>query len=308
MKRYRRLTLGGKNIHAAECFAGNFVGVDFGIHQDLTSKFPEDWRSFNKEFIPIYLAKFPDKTKIGAGMACGTLWTVGRGMNIGDIVVCPDGEGYYHFAEITGNYYYQPDGILPHRRPVRWYNQTIARADLHEDVRKTIGVVATIRDISGIGDEIEKFIGGSPANTLVSTDETLEDISTFQMEKHLEEFLVQNWKQTEFGRDYNIFEEEGEVVGQQYQTDTGPIDILAVSKDKKILLVIELKRGRASDGVVGQIQRYMGYVKEELAEKGQTVKGVIIALEDDLRIRRALAVATNIEFYRYQVSFKLVKA
>ena len=42
------------------------------------------------------------------------------------------------------------------------------------------------------------------------------------------------------------------------------------------------------DVVVGQIQRYMGYVVEELAEEGQSVKGIIIALEDDLRIQRAL--------------------
>jgi len=60
--------------------------------------------------------------------------------------------------------------------------------------------------------------------------------------------------------------------------------------------------------VAGQIQRYMGYVLEELAEKGQSVKGVIIALEDDNRIRRALAVAPNIEFYLYQVNFKIFKA
>jgi restriction system protein len=38
------------------------------------------------------------------------------------------------------------------------------------------------------------------------------------------------------------------------------------------------------------------------------VQGVIIALEDDQRIRRALAVVPNIVFYRYQISFKLVKA
>ena len=72
--------------------------------------------------------------------------------------------------------------------------------------------------------------------------------------------------------------------------------------------IVELKKVRASDNVVGQIQRYMGYVFEELAEQGQTVRGVIIALEDDNRIRRALAVAPNIEFYRYEVSFKLFKA
>ncbi len=51
----------------------------------------------------------------------------------------------------------------------------------------------------------------------------------------------------------------------------------------------------------------MGYVLEELAEEGQTVKDVIIALEEDLRIKRALKVAQNIDFYRYQVSFKLFK-
>jgi restriction system protein len=70
---------------------------------------------------------------------------------------------------------------------------------------------------------------------------------------------------------------------------------------------VELKKGRASDVVVGQIQRYMGYVLEELAEDDQTIRGVIIALEDDLRLRRALKVASNIDFYRYRVSFKLFK-
>lgn len=99
----------------------------------------------------------------------------------------------------------------------------------------------------------------------------------------------------------------GEVVGQQYPTDTGPIDILAMSKDKKTLLVIELKKGRASDSVVGQIQRYMGYILEEVAEEGQDVRGCIIALEDDLRIRRALKINPMISFYRYKINFDLVK-
>lgn len=72
-------------------------------------------------------------------------------------------------------------------------------------------------------------------------------------------------------------------------------------------MVIELKKGRASDNVVGQIQRYMGYVLEELAEDQQSVRGVIIALEDDLRIRRALKVTNNIDFYRYEIKFSLYK-
>jgi len=80
-----------------------------------------------------------------------------------------------------------------------------------------------------------------------------------------------------------------------------------VSKDKKQIVVIELKKGRASDAVVGQVQRYMGYAKEELAEKNQSVRGIIIAFEDDVNIRRALSVAPAIEFYTYEVNFKLEK-
>ena len=135
----------------------------------------------------------------------------------------------------------------------------------------------------------------------------VEDASAFALEKHLEDFLVKNWKQTSLGKNYDIYEEDGELVGQQYPSDTGPIDILAISKDKKTMLVIELKRGRTSDVVVGQVQRYMGYVKEELLEQNQTVKGLIIGLEADNKLKRALSVCQNIEFYRYQIDFKLIK-
>ena len=60
--------LGRKSIYAEECRAGNFIGVDFEIPQDLTHKLPEEWRTFNREFIPIFLAGHPDKTKITAGV------------------------------------------------------------------------------------------------------------------------------------------------------------------------------------------------------------------------------------------------
>jgi hypothetical protein len=159
----------------------------------------------------------------------------------------------------------------------------------------------------GFGDEIEKLIARAAAPTMIVTDPTVEDPAAFAMEKHLEEFLVQNWAQTELGKLYDIYEEDGELVGRQYGTDTGPIDVLAISKDKKRLLVVELKKGRASDVVVGQILRYMGYVQEELDEDDQSVLGAIIALEDDQRIRRALTMAPSISFYRYEINFKLVR-
>src|SRR5690606_38215366 len=215
--------------------------------------------------------------------------------------ICPDGQGNYYVAEVISDYNYQPNTNLPHRRNVKWFSVLIERSAMSQELRNSTGSTGTTANISQYAEEIESLIGNVNLPTIVSNDSTIEDPSVFVLEKHLEDFLVQNWRQTELGKKYDIYNEDGELVGQQYPSDTGPIDILAVSKDKKTLLVVELKKGRASDNVVGQIQRYMGYVKDELAEADQRVKGVIIALEDDLRIRRALSVAQNIEFYRYQL-------
>lgn len=308
MKNYYRIMLGRKSIHADECFKGNFIGVNFEINTDLSGKLPDNWREFNQKFIPVYLQNHPDKSKVAAGLACGAIHTVTKGIQNGDIVLCPNGAGSYMVGEILDTYSYHPGEILPHRRTVRWYPKTIERAVMSQALKYSTGAIGTVSDITQYAEEIEKLIVGDRPATIISTDETVEDPSEFALEKHLEDFLVQNWKQTELGKNYDIYEEDGELVGQQYPSDTGPLDILAISKDKKELLVVELKKGRVSDNVVGQIQRYMGYAQEELAEKGQIVKGVIIASEDDIRIRRALAVTKNIDFYRYQVSFKLFKS
>lgn len=309
MKSYYRVMLGRGSVHAAECFAGGFIGADYGIEQDLSAKLPDQWREFNAEFIPIYLANHPGKTKIGAGLACGALWTVCKGIAVGDIVLCPDGAGNYRVGEVQGNYYYAAGQVLPHRRKVRWLEVVIARSAMSEALQNSTGSIGTVSNINGHREEIERFLAAAsvPA-AVVATDPVIEDPVAFAMEKHLEAFLVANWGQTALGKDFTIFEEEGELIGEQYATDAGPIDILAVSKDHKRLLVVELKRGRASDVVVGQILRYIGYVKEQIAEPDQTVEGAIIALEDDQKLRWALSVVPGIAFYRYQVNFKLVKA
>ena len=299
--------LGAKSVHADECYKGNFIGADFDILEDLSNNLPDNWRDFNKKFIPVLLKKHPEKSKISAGLSCGALWTVSKGLNIGDIVLCPNGSGSYYIGEILDTYSYHAGQILPHRRTVKWYPNLLERTAMSDQLKNSSGSIGTVSFISKHAEEIERLITGNRPPTIISTDQTVEDPAIFALEKHLEDFLMQNWKQTELGKNFDIYEDDGELVGQQYQSDTGPIDILAISKDKREILVVELKKGRVSDSVVGQIQRYMGYVKEELAEENQSVRGVIIALEDDLRLKRALSVTSNIEFYKYQVSFKLFK-
>lgn len=308
MKNYYRLMLGRNSIHAEECLKAGFVGVNFEIRQDLTGHLPDNLRAFNKAFIPIYQAQCPDKSKISMGLACSATWTVCKGMQTGDILLCPDGTGQYRIAEIDGSYTYAPGRPLPHRRPVKWSDKTIPRDEMSESLRLSTGSIGTVCSVTRHAEEIEQRLEGATPSERHDADEQIEDPSTFALEKHLEDFLVRNWAQTELGTGYDIYAEDGDLIGQQYPTDTGPLDILAISKDRETLLVVELKRGRASDAVVGQLLRYMGFVQDELAEPGQKVRGVVIALDDDQRLKRALSVVEAIDFYRYKVSFKLEKA
>lgn len=125
----------------------------------------------------------------------------------------------------------------------------------------------------------------------------------FYMEKQLEDFLIENWANTDLGKKYDLIIEDGELVSQQYKTDIGTIDILAKDKTNKNFVVIELKRNQTSDDTVGQITRYMGWIKEKKGNKN--VEGVIIAGKYDKKLDYALKMVPNIKVYLYEVDFKL---
>lgn len=307
MKQYNRIMLGKGGMYADKCRQEGFIGADFDIYQDLSTNLPETWKEFNSIYIPIFMKNRPDKTKVAAGLSCAFLHKISKGLEVGAVILSPNGKGEYYVGEITGNYYYTSGDILPHRRKVKWYDKTISRNDMSEELKHSVSSIGTCCEITQYADEIEKLLSNFTIPSIVSTTPDIESPSEFAMEKYLEEFLIDNWKHTDLGKKFDIFEEDGEQIGRQYQTDTGPMDILAISKNKKTLLVIELKKGRASDMVVGQIQRYMGYVKEELLSEGQEVKGLIIGLYSDTKLKRALSVCNNIDFYRYKIDFKLIK-
>ncbi len=305
-KLFFRVMAGRKSVHFEDCLSKGYIGVHFGVDVDLSNDLPENWKEFNKKYIPIYLEKNPGKAKVTAGLACAAIHTMSKSLKIDDYVISPDGKGKYYFGKIISDYKYYPDRPLIHCRDVEWQNKTIDRSEMSEELRNSTGAINSVSNITKYSSELNDFIDNAGIS-IVSNNEEIEDASMFALERHLEDFLVENWNNTELAKNYNIYEDD-EVFGQQFQTDTGPIDILAISKDKKELLVIELKKGKASDTVVGQIQRYMGYIKNEFLEEGQTVKGVIIALEDSIKIQRALSVTKDIDFYRYKVNFELISS
>jgi len=136
-------------------------------------------------------------------------------------------------------------------------------------------------------------------------DERVENYADFGLEAHLEEFLIENWDKIPLGRKYDILEEDGDIVGQQYVTPVGRMDILTKSKDGKEWLVIELKKGRSGDAVVGQTLRYIGWLAENRVKEGETVRGLIIVGEDNDKLRYSIKTVKNIKLMTYSVNFKL---
>lgn len=128
----------------------------------------------------------------------------------------------------------------------------------------------------------------------------------FPLEKYLEDFLVSNWEKTTLGKTLALYDEDEESA-TQYPTDHGRIDILAFDKGNHDWVVIELKKGKSSDAVVGQLLRYMGWVKRNKAKAGQNVRGIIITSAPDDGIKYAMLVSQGISFYTYRVSFDLVE-
>lgn len=95
-----------------------------------------------------------------------------------------------------------------------------------------------------------------------------EEKTKFAYEKDLQNFLSHNLSTIEPG--LMLFEEES-ITGIEYPVGGRYIDILALDKNNDYV-VIELKVSRGYDRVVGQLLRYISWVKKHQAEENQSVK------------------------------------
>lgn len=98
-------------------------------------------------------------------------------------------------------------------------------------------------------------------------------------EKILEDHLEKNIEQLESGLT---------LIGRQYSTVTGPIDLLCRDVNGNFV-VVELKKDRVSDKVVGQILRYIGFVSANMIEdRKQKVRGIIVGRSVDKKLEMAV--------------------
>jgi len=123
----------------------------------------------------------------------------------------------------------------------------------------------------------------------------------FAYERDLQNFLIKNLDAIEPG--LSLFQDDG-VSGVEFPVGGRFIDILAVDKDGS-LVVIELKVSKGYDRVVGQLLRYVAWIKKNQAEDKQKVRGIIVAraISEDLKL--ACSGIKDLQLFEYQISVSL---
>lgn len=125
--------------------------------------------------------------------------------------------------------------------------------------------------------------------------------SEFAYEKDLQNFLARNLYLIEPG--LSLYLEE-EITGIEFPVGNRFIDILAVDKDGNYV-VVELKVSRGYDRAVGQILRYMAWIRQYQAEEGKKVRGIIVARDISEDLLLACSEIDNVELYEYSLSVTL---
>jgi hypothetical protein len=138
-------------------------------------------------------------------------------------------------------------------------------------------------------------------DTSDNTDTIRDSAPMLMTERGLEEFLEQNWRRTPFWtRGIELCSpEKHRIAGRQALTPVNAIDLLGYRSAEKEWWVFELKKGRTNDAVVGQVSRYMGWIKKHRATASENVCGAIIVGQADQKLISAVHPHPNISLWEY---------
>jgi hypothetical protein len=149
---------------------------------------------------------------------------------------------------------------------------------------------------SGQSGLIREIIGGEDADD----EQTNPAEASFQLEYQLRDFIAQNLHVVSVNKQrLSLYVDPTGRDGIEFRTPVGLIDILAVNELGEFF-VFELKRASSPDHAIGQVARYMGWVKQTIG-KGRDVHGVIVARSINNRLRYAVSVVPNVSLFEYQV-------
>ena len=121
----------------------------------------------------------------------------------------------------------------------------------------------------------------------------------FAYEADLRNYLSKNLPIIEPG--LKLYEDEEGINGIEFPAGGRFVDILAVDSNGDFV-VIELKVSRGDDRVVGQLMRYMAWIRRNLADANQNVRGVIVAREISEDLLLACSLLDGVQLFEYKLS------
>ena len=123
--------------------------------------------------------------------------------------------------------------------------------------------------------------------------EAFEQYTSLSLEKDLKEYLAKN---------PHVLEKGLKLIRKEFPTDVGSIDLL-LQDNKGYDVITELKKGKESDNVVGQISRYMGWI---IKNKNKKARGIIVVNEPDQRLDYSILPFNGlIKIKYYRVKFEV---
>lgn len=251
---------------------------------------------------------FPDKPQGTRTLIANMLWAFFHEIQPGDIILARRGRRVLAaVGEVVRSGYYAlgknpalaaPPRVHGNFLDIRW--RATPRDQRYPSIVFPMHTLMEITDEQCTG-----LLGGNLAASPVAEPPAAPpDSTSFVLERYLEDFIVRNFASI-FRGELQLYTDDDGADGQQFSTDVGIIDILALETSTNSLVVIELKKGRPSDQVVGQVLRYMGWVKENLCKPTQQVRGLVICSDADPRLTYALKMVSNVQAKYYSVSFAL---
>ena len=132
-----------------------------------------------------------------------------------------------------------------------------------------------------------------------------QSISTmvFDNENDMQKFLYKNWNEISFVKKGGWAIYSNYSLGRYDTKKVGEIDFLAKNEKQNKWLVIEIKKEQTSDKTIGQLLRYMGWVKKEKSLNNDNIEGLILCGEYDSNLDYAVSCIpnVNVKIYRYDL-------
>lgn len=195
------------------------------------------------------------------------------------------GTGIWGVCEVTGNWIDDPEGKKKHEietgwfpisKPKKWDTTLpyeLVKEDLSNQNHRLRIAKATEEDLSAVQFALRIYQRLGYGAT---------DGEFFVLEAGLEEAVKANLKQLRLRLADTAIQQQCNL-----GLGIGRTDLICLDEEDNFV-VLELKAVHSSDSVVGQLLRYMGYVRENWAEKaGKKVKGIILTPSYDEQLRLA---------------------